>query len=273
MWTASPASRTSALSPTHRMTPRPHDNAASALARPRSRFRAGHRGARSGRRWSAWLRHRAACAPRRAGVRALLRLMDVLRADRKAGHGADRALDQDRRQAQSDIDLRILRATPRRSPRSPSRSEASPCIFQLPATSFLRAIGRALAAPPAKRKRAALMRAGLTPKAPVSSTLSLDEMLSFFRRVSKSKIGTWRHGPHRNCASSPVSRRRHLQFRHRQARLRNEQLDARHGGRAGSHRPRDERCHAAAAPADRQQQNPNADYASIARDFDPLLDS
>jgi hypothetical protein len=43
----------------------------------------------------------------RAGVRAFLRLVNILAADREARHRAGRALDQDRGHAQCDIDLRI----------------------------------------------------------------------------------------------------------------------------------------------------------------------
>ena len=74
-----------------------------------------------------------------AGVRSFVGKMHVLPADREAGDGADRALDQDRRDAQRDVDRRNEPDASAIAAISP-RSAATPCIFQLPATSFFNAI-------------------------------------------------------------------------------------------------------------------------------------
>ena len=83
-----------------------------------------------------------------------------------------------------------------------ARSADRPCIFQLPATSFFSAMFSPLCGALAAR---ALMRASPPLKRLPSSHFFRKPMLSFFRRVSKSKIGTWIMAPS-SSPSSPASR-------------------------------------------------------------------
>ena len=72
-------------------------------------------------------------------------------------------------------------------------------------------------------------------------------MLSFFRRLSKSKVGTCVMALILIAHPRRLRDRRHLQFRRRANRLRDGQLDPGQGRRPGSHRARDERRDAAPA--------------------------
>ncbi len=139
--TASPASRTASLSPTQRMT---------LEAGRKRRFGLGPdvgvglalrlaplAMADDGQPRAGVEQHRRRDA---AGMGALVGLVHILAADREARRGANGPLDQCRRKAERDVRAAVSAAIDI-AVTSP-RSAASPCIFQLPATSLRRAINR-----------------------------------------------------------------------------------------------------------------------------------
>ena len=110
--------------------------------------------------------HRRADA---AGVRALVGLMDVLPADREAGHGPRRAFDQGRRHAQGDIDTRnaARRVGDRPDLGEVGRRSRASSSFRRPASSTRLAPSRRR--PPSQRRTGGkplrLMSAVAAPKA------------------------------------------------------------------------------------------------------------
>src|SRR4051794_4025925 len=104
-----------------------------------------------------------------AGMRAFFSLMHVLAADREAGHCTHGPLDQDRGNAQRDIDPRILTRSigdrldldevGRKAVHLPIAGDEFPERHPTPL------FPAALAATPEKRKPTALMRGTLPPKA------------------------------------------------------------------------------------------------------------
>ena len=138
--TAAPASRTSRVSPTHRMALRPTDSAAVAFAFTRHRFLAERRAARNGRRSSARHPRRAASAPMysRCERPSPRHGRPGRRWENQAPHAPHaRSGSRGRITPRPLADTAVLRT---RSPRPRCKSDESPCIFQLPATSFFSAI-------------------------------------------------------------------------------------------------------------------------------------
>ena len=127
-------SRTASLSPTHRITPSPASSAAVGLGADVGvafmLVLAALAVADDGQRRACIDQHRRRDA---AGVRAAGVGVDVLPADGEAARAFDRAADQRRRQAQSDIDRHRAFGGAARSPSTSPRSAAVPFIFQLPA--------------------------------------------------------------------------------------------------------------------------------------------